>query len=267
MIRDSYNNPLIAEIESVRANFLVMTEKLVKDVQRHDKIMLRSDKRQKQEYDELQARLIEVESLQQEIEDTQKEVIFTLGAIAEARSQETGNHVRRVAEYSRILAVHYGLSPREAEMLKQASPMHDIGKLATPDSILNKPGKLTIEEFSIMKQHAELGYEMLKHSARPLIKMAATIAYEHHEKYDGSGYPRGIVGKNIHIYGRITAVADVFDALGSKRCYKEAWPDDQIFALFRDQRGKHFDPNLVDLFFGHLEELLVVRDEFKDVAE
>ncbi len=264
MIRDVNNNPLIQEIESVRANFLVMTDKLIKDVHRHDKIMWRSDKRQKQEYDELQARLVEVESLQQEIEDTQKEVIFTLGAIAEARSEETGYHVRRVAEYSRMLALHYGLSVREAEMLKQASPMHDIGKLATPDAILNKPGKLTPEEFNIMKQHAELGYEMLKHSTRPLLKMAAIIAYEHHEKYDGSGYPRGTSGKNIHIYGRITAVADVFDALGSNRCYKCAWEDERIFELFREQRGKHFDPKLVDIFFEHLDEFLVVRDQLKD---
>jgi response regulator RpfG family c-di-GMP phosphodiesterase len=263
-VRDADTNPLIQEIESVKANFLVMTDKLIKDVQRHDKIMLRSDKRQKQEYDELQARLIEVEELQQEIEDTQKEVIFTLGAIAEARSQETGNHVRRVAEYSRILALHFGLSAREAEMLKQASPMHDIGKVATPDSILNKPGRLTQEEFTIMKQHAELGYEMLKHSNRPLLKMAAILAYEHHEKYDGSGYPRGLVGKNIHIYGRITAIADVFDALGSNRCYKKAWVDEDIFALLREQSGKHFDPRLVALFFEHLDEFLTVRESLKD---
>jgi putative two-component system response regulator len=263
MITDE--NPLILEIETLKSNFLMTTEKLIKDIQRHDKIMMRSDKRQKQEYDELQVRLAEVEALQQEIEETQKEVVFTMGAIGESRSKETGNHVKRVAEYSRILALHYGLSPREAEMLKQASPMHDIGKVAIPDAILNKPGRFNDDEFVIMQRHAEIGYMMLNKSTRPLLKMAATLAYEHHEKYNGKGYPRGIAGEKIHIYGRITAIADVFDALGSDRCYKKAWEDERIFELFRAERGEQFDPKLVDIFFNNLDEFLMVRDTLKDV--
>jgi len=257
-------NPLILEVEALKKNFLETSEKLIKDIQRHDKIMMRSDKRQKQEYDELQARLIEVESLQQEIEDTQKEVVFTLGSIAESRSKETGNHVRRVAEYTRLLALYSGLPPKEVEMLKQASPMHDIGKVAIPDAILNKAGKLDDAEFEVMKSHADLGYGMLNCSTRPLLKMAAILAYEHHEKYDGSGYPRGLKGEAIHIYGRITAIADVFDALGSNRCYKKAWSDEKIFALFREQSGKHFDPALIAIFFDHLDEFLAVREQLKD---
>jgi HD-GYP domain-containing protein (c-di-GMP phosphodiesterase class II) len=208
--------------------------------------------------------LIEITNLNHEIENTQKEVVFTMGSIGESRSKETGNHVKRVAEYSQLLALYYGLDKNEAEMLKQASPMHDIGKVAIPDAILNKPGRFDEDERKIMNTHAVLGYEMLKHSNRALLKMAAIVANEHHEKWDGSGYPRGISGENIHIYGRITALADVFDALGSDRVYKQAWDDEKIFNLFKEERAKHFDPKLVDIFFEHLDEFLKIREAFKD---
>ena len=147
-----------------------------------------------------------------------------------------------------------------------ASPMHDIGKIAIPDNILNKPGRHTKEEFEIMKTHAQIGFEMLNKSDRPIIKAAAIVAKEHHEKWNGSGYPNGLHGEDIHIYGRITAIADVFDALGSDRVYKKAWDDEKIFQLFRDEKGKHFDPKLVDIFFKHLDKFLQIRDEFKDIA-
>ena len=199
-----------------------------------------------------------------EIEDIQKEIIFTMGSIGERRSEETGNHVKRVAEYSKLLALKYGLSEDEAEMLKQASPMHDIGKVAISDIILNKPDILTNEEREIMQTHTQLGYEMLKNSNRPLLKTAATIAFEHHEKWDGTGYPRGLKGSDINIYGRITAVADVFDALGSSRCYKEAWEDEKIFKLLRAESSKHFDPKLIKIFFENIEEFLKIRDSFRD---
>ncbi len=199
-----------------------------------------------------------------EIEDTQKEVVFTMGSIAESRSKETCNHVRRVAEYSKLLALYYGLNEDEAEMLKQASPMHDIGKVAIPDSVLNKSGTLDDAQRKIMDEHVNLGYEMLKHSKRPLLKTAAIVALQHHEKWDGTGYPKAKKGSDIHIYGRITALADVFDALGSDRVYKKAWEDEKIFDLFREERGKHFDPNLVDIFFEKLEDFLAIRDTFKD---
>lgn len=208
--------------------------------------------------------LTEITNLNHEIENTQKEVVFTMGAIGESRSKETGNHVKRVAEYSKLLALYYGLDEKEAEMLKQASPMHDIGKVAIPDAVLNKPGRFDEAEREIMNTHAALGYEMLKHSNRPLLKTAAIVANEHHEKWDGSGYPKGLSGENIHIYGRITALADVFDALGSDRVYKQAWDDEKIFNLFKEERAKHFDPKLVDIFFEHLDEFLKIRETFKD---
>jgi PAS domain S-box-containing protein len=205
-----------------------------------------------------------VSELHEEIENTQKEIIFAMGSIGESRSKETGNHVKRVAEYTKIFALKYGLSVKIAEMLKQSSPMHDIGKVAIPDAILNKPGRFNDEERKIMDTHAELGYNLLKNSNRELLQMASIIAHEHHEKWDGTGYPRKLKGEDIHIYGRITAIADVFDALGSSRVYKPAWDDERIFKLFREESGKHFDPKLVDIFFNNLEEFLRIRDSMTD---
>lgn len=203
--------------------------------------------------------------LTHEIEETQKEIIFTMGEIGESRSKETGNHVKRVAEYSYILALGLGMSQDEAELLKMASPMHDIGKVAISDDVLKKPGKLTEEEFDIMKSHTQIGHSLLKNSKRHILRTAAIVAYQHHEKWNGKGYPRGLAGEEIHIYGRITAIADVFDALGSERVYKKAWELDRILNLFKEERGHHFDPKVVDVFFEKLPELLKVRDLYSDM--
>lgn len=203
-------------------------------------------------------------NLNEEFEKTQKEIIFTLGSITESRSKETSNHVKRVAEYSKLLAREYGLSEDEAELVRLASPMHDVGKVAVPDAILNKPGKLTDEEYDIIKQHATHGYNLLNHSKRSIIRAGAIIAHEHHEKYNGRGYPNGLSGEDIHIYARITAIADVFDALSSDRVYKKAWPLEDILAYFQKERGEHFDPKLVDLFFAHLSEILEIRERYFD---
>ena len=209
--------------------------------------------------------ITEVMDLNEEIEKTQKEIIYTMGEIGETRSKETGNHVKRVAEYSELLALLYGLSAEESKKLKMASPMHDIGKVAIPDNILNKPGRHTPEESIIMKTHSQLGFEMLKKSDRPIIKAAAIVAHQHHEKWDGNGYPNALKQEEIHIYGRITAIADVFDALGSKRVYKDAWELDKILELFKDEKAKHFDPKLVDLFLENLDKFLEIRDRYKDI--
>ena len=205
--------------------------------------------------------------LSKEIEETQREVLYTMGSIGETRSKETGNHVKRVAEYSKLLGLLSGLDEASAELLKQASPMHDIGKVGIPDRVLNKPGKLDAEEWAIMQTHARLGFDMLNHSTRPILKAAAIVAHEHHEKWNGKGYPRQLSGEDIHIYGRITAIADVFDALGSDRCYKKAWPLEKILELFKRESGEHFDPNLVALLFQNLPKFLEIRDQFADVVE
>jgi len=206
-----------------------------------------------------------LEKLNVEVTETQKEILFKLGAVAETRSKETGMHVKRVAEYSKLLATFYGLTKDEIETIKMASPMHDIGKIGIPDAILNKPGKYTPEEFEIMKEHAQIGYDMLKDSNKVLLQASAIIAYQHQEKFDGTGYPNQLKGKEIHIYGRITALADVFDALGSQRVYKKAWSDEDIFKYFKEQSGKHFDPDLIEIFFNNIGEFLKIRDSFKDV--
>jgi response regulator RpfG family c-di-GMP phosphodiesterase len=206
----------------------------------------------------------EVIDLNKEIEKTQSEIIYTMGEVGETRSKETGQHVKRVALYSKLLATAYGLSDEEAEILEMASPMHDIGKVGIPDAVLNKPDKLDKQEFDVMKTHAKLGYEMLNKSNKPILQAAAIVAHEHHEKFDGTGYPRGLKGDDIHIYGRITAIADVFDALGSDRVYKKAWALDDILELFKNESGKHFDPKLVELFMENLDKILLIRDTHKD---
>lgn len=198
-----------------------------------------------------------------EIEQTQQEMIFTLGEVAEARSNEMGNHVRRVSEYSRLLAKKIGFSDEEADLLALASPVHDVGKLAIPDEILNKPGSLTKEEFEIMKTHASIGYDMLKNSQRDLMHTAAIIAVSHHEKWNGKGYPKGTSGTETHTYGRIVALVDVFDALDSDRVYKKAWPMDKIIQLIKDERGEHFDPTITDAFLDNIDEFLAVRQLLK----
>lgn len=220
---------------------------------------------EKYQQEQIDKAVKEVKSLYRELEDTQREIVFTMGAIAETRSKETGLHVKRVAEYSKLLAQLSGVSEHDADYVALASPMHDIGKVGIPDYILNKPGRLTTEERVIMDTHAELGYEMLKHSTRFVMKTAAIIALEHHEKWDGTGYPKQLKGEGIHLWGRITALADVFDALCSKRCYKEAWADEDIFSLIKAEKGKHFDPKLVDLFFDNLNDFLAIRAEFTDL--
>lgn len=202
--------------------------------------------------------------LHNEIEETQREIIFTMGEIGESRSKETGNHVKRVAEYSKLLALKYGFSEEEAELLKMASPMHDIGKVAIPDSILKKPARLTDEEFETMKTHSDIGYQLLKGSKREILKAAAIIARDHHEKWNGRGYPNGLKGEDIHIYGRITAIADVFDALGSDRVYKKAWELDRILNLFKEERGQHFDPELTDIFLESIDEIVEIKNKYVD---
>ncbi|MGA1931320.1 DUF3369 domain-containing protein [Arcobacter sp. YIC-464] len=191
--------------------------------------------------------------LNKEIIDTQKELIETLGETVERRSKEASHHVRRVANISYELAIRYGLSEEEASLIRNASPMHDVGKIGIPDSILLKPGKLDDNEMKIMKEHAKIGRDILAHSKKDVLKAASIIAYEHHEKWDGSGYPNALKGEQIHIYGRITALADVFDALLHKRCYKEPWSLKDTMDLIKDQKGKHFDPKLVEILFNNIE--------------
>lgn len=217
------------------------------------------------EYLSIRHDLSELFHLHGEIEETQREIIYRMGEVGETRSKETGQHVKRVAQYSKDLALLCGLSREETHILFSASPMHDIGKVGIPDEILKKSGKLTIEEFELMKSHTTIGHNILKGSSRDILKAASIISLTHHEKWDGSGYPKGLRGTKIHIFGRITAIADVFDALGSDRVYKKAWPDEEIFEYILKERGKSFDPTLVDIFMKNIDVFLNTREKYKDI--
>ncbi len=202
--------------------------------------------------------------LTQEIQDTQREVIETLGSIVESRSNETANHVRRVAEVTALLAQKTGLGEREVNLLKQASFMHDVGKIGIPDAVLNKPGILTDEEHDMVKQHTTLGHAILKNSRREIMQTAALVALQHHERWDGKGYPQGLAGEDIHLYGRITALADVFDSLINNRIYRDGLPLSEVFSTLEQGRGTQFDPHLTDLFLRHFDEFVKLNDLWAD---
>jgi putative two-component system response regulator len=212
----------------------------------------------------LQQATAALERARAELDRAQRETIERLTRAAEFRDDETAAHLQRMSHYSRLLARRKGLDDYTAELIRVASPMHDVGKIGIPDSILLKPGKLTREEFEIMKQHAEIGYRILSGSDSPLLELAASIARSHHEKWNGSGYPRGLTGEDIPVEGRIVAVADVFDALTSRRPYKKAWSLADAIALLQAGRGEHFDPEIVDLFLGSIDEVLEIKSRFRD---
>ena len=203
--------------------------------------------------------ITDIIKLNEEIKTTQKELLYILGDLAESRSRETGYHVKRVAEYSRILGRLAGLAEEDVELLAAVAPMHDIGKIAIPDEILLKPGELTPEEFEIMKRHTVIGGELFGHSDRPFMKAARIVALEHHENYDGTGYPNGKKGEEIHIFGRIVAIADVFDALSMDRVYKKSWSVADIMAYLKEERGRKFDPTLIDLFLENIDLFFEIR--------
>ncbi len=202
--------------------------------------------------------------LTQEITDTQAELILRLGDVVESRSNEAGNHVRRMSQVCHLLAQASGLPDDETAVLMHAAPMHDIGKIATPDAVLLKPGKLDAAEWEIMKQHPTVGLSILDGSSRPILKAAAVIAHQHHEKFDGSGYPQGLKGHDIHLYARIVAVADVFDALSHKRCYKDAWPVEQVTAHLREVAGHHLDPVYVELLIANIDKAVDINKRWPD---
>jgi len=218
------------------------------------------------EYIAIRHDITEIVEARNKIEESQREMIYRMGEIGETRSKETGQHVKRVAEYSYLLAILSGLSEEDSMLLKNVSPMHDIGKVAIADAILNKAGTLTNEEFNQMKSHAVAGYELLYNSSQPMLQAAAIVANEHHEKYDGTGYPNGKKAEEIHIYGRITSLADVFDALGSNRVYKKAWDLEDILLFIKENRATQFDPKLVDLFFDNLDKFLDIRNALTDTV-
>lgn len=202
--------------------------------------------------------------MREDVLTTQKEILHTFGELGEWRSQETGEHVNRVSLFSGVLARAYGCTEEEIDLLVMASPMHDIGKVIIPDRILLKEGRLTDEEFAQMKEHTTYGWKIFCHSEQKLLKTAAIIAYEHHKKWDGSGYPRGLKGEDIHIFGRITAICDVFDALSHDRVYKKAWSVEETLAYIKNESAKAFEPKLVELFLENIDTILEIKRQHQN---
>ena len=202
--------------------------------------------------------LTEMVKLEKEILESQKEIIFTLGAVVEGKDDELKEHVKKVSKYAYILAKAYGLSEKDSAYLEAATSLHDIGKIGIPEEILNAPRKLSKEEFEIIKTHPTIGYNIFKESNLKLLQLCGKIAYEHHEKWNGQGYPRGIKGEEISIEGRIVSLADVFEALSANRAYKKPWPLEKIENYFREEKGVSFDPKIVDLYFENREKFLKI---------
>jgi len=192
------------------------------------------------------------------------ETLGVIGRAAEFKDTETGNHIRRVANYVRILAEELALPREQQDILYHAAPLHDVGKVGIPDGVLLKPGRLTPEEFEVMQQHTLIGSAILAESDSVFLRAGAEVARAHHEKYDGSGYPAGLAGENIPISGRIVAVADVLDALTSRRPYKEPWPLEQALAYLVEQSGRHFDPVVVSAFQRRRDEIIAVHERYQD---
>jgi len=198
-------------------------------------------------------------TLTKDIIATQEEILNTFGELGEWRSKETGDHVNRVSLFSEVLAKAYGCSKKDTELIKMTSPMHDIGKVIIPDDILLKPSKLTDKEFIKMKEHTIYGWEIFNKSKHQLLQTVALIAHEHHEKWDGSGYPRGLKQDEIHLFGRITALADVFDALSHDRVYKKAWSIEDTIEYIQKESGRSFEPKLVNLFIENLDKIIEIK--------
>ena len=202
--------------------------------------------------------------LHEEIEETQRELIYVLGEAVEQRSKETGGHLKRVAAVAAMLARDYGLDAQQIDLIRFAAPLHDVGKIGIPDLVLNKPGKHDEAESTIMRTHTSMGFNMLNKSDKRIMHRGAMIALQHHEKWDGTGYPSSLAGEDIDIFARITAPADVFDALGSERCYKAPWELQAIVDYIESGRGTHFEPRLVDLLLSRLPEYLQLRVSHAD---
>lgn len=216
---------------------------------------------------EVELRTYQLKKAFQKIKKSSLDTILKLSKAAEYKDEETGDHILRMSNYSTAVARRIGLNEKTAEAILYASPMHDIGKIGIPDKILLKPGKLDPEEWEVMKMHTVIGAKILAGSDSGFIKLAEMIAMTHHEKWDGSGYPKGLKGGKIPLAGRIVAIADVFDALTSARPYKKAFSVEESLSIIKNEKGSHFDPDVTEAFFAVQEEILSIRESYKDRKE
>ncbi len=208
--------------------------------------------------------MVQLDLKRKELKETQKDIIMTLSEIAETRSKETGNHVKRVSEFAQLIGKKYGFSDEDNEILKNAAALHDIGKIVIADSILLAPRQLTAVEFDIMKNHTVYGYDLLKSSKQPMLQSASVVALQHHERYDGKGYPNGLSKDEIHIFARIVSIADVFDALSTDRVYRKAWTLGNTLEYMKRERDRQFDPFLLDIFINSIDTVKSIMNRFND---
>jgi len=211
--------------------------------------------------DDLNKTILELKATHKELQEAYLDTIHRLVLAAEYKDEDTGDHIKRMSQYCALIAEKLGLSAKEVQNILYAAPMHDVGKIGIPDSILMKPGKLTDEEFEIMKSHTIIGANILANSKAEVLKLAEQIAISHHEKWNGKGYPQGFSGDNIPLVGRIVGLADAFDALTSKRPYKEPFPVEVALDIIKKERGEHFDPDVVDVFLENIDEIVKIKEK------
>jgi len=211
--------------------------------------------------DDLNKTILELKSANQELQGAYLDTIHRLVLAAEYKDEDTGAHIVRMSRYSALIAAKLGLPGEEVQNIQYAAPMHDVGKIGIPDNILMKPGKLTDEEFDFMKTHTSIGAKILADSKAKILQLAHQIAISHHEKWNGRGYPQGLSGDKTPIAGRIVGLADVFDALTSKRPYKDPFPVEVALDIIKKERGEHFAPDVVDVFFENIDEILKIKAE------
>jgi len=211
--------------------------------------------------DDLNQTILELKTANQELQESYLDTIHRLALAAEYKDEDTGDHIVRMSRYCAFIANKHGFTPMEVQHILYASPMHDIGKIGVPDNILMKPGKLTDEEFETMKTHTTIGAKILAHPKSEILKLAEQIALYHHEKWNGTGYPHGLSGDTIPLAARIVALADTFDALTSKRPYKDPYPFEVAYDIIKKERSQHFDPAIVDLFLKNIDEILKIKQK------
>lgn len=259
--KDFVTKPLDHAEVLARVRNLLDTRRLHVQLRRHNELLEEAVCARTAELRQAVERL---ESAQQDLRLAQEETIHRLSLAAEFRDDDTSLHIERMSRYCAILAGRAGMGEQESQLLRIAAKMHDVGKIAIPDAILLKPGKLTTDEYAVMKTHAAIGHQILQGSRSELASTGATLAWTHHEKVDGTGYPRGLRGDEIPLEGRIAAIADVFDALTTDRVYRKAFPLPEALSIMRDGRGTHFDAELLDLFLDSLDPVLATREQHAD---
>ncbi len=246
----------------VRTDAQIMIKEAHDAVKRHTELLEQTVKNRTADLRHALESLIET---QKSTHEAYLDTIHRLAVAAEFKDEQTAAHIDRVRHYCALLARGLQLPDPEVEILYRASPMHDVGKIGIPDAVLRNPGKLSTAERKVMEQHTLIGARILGGSESQLLRAGEVIALSHHEKWDGTGYPSGLTAESIPLYGRICAVADVFDALISKRCYKSAFPKEEAYEILKHGRGSHFDPQIVDVFFSHLDDVTAIQEQYPDI--